>query len=76
MSSISADTTNDVRGKVTLLGAVVLSVADLTAVLASLVFIVTQSTVECGEFTQLIAFQLILAFWDGGSLETVSKYKE
>ena len=37
-------------------------------ILASLVFIITQGTVERGKFTELIPLELILAFRDRGSL--------
>lgn len=42
------------------------------AVLASLVLVVTKSSVECGEFAKLVALELVLAFWDGGSLYVIS----
>jgi len=45
--------------------------ADLTAVLASLIFIVTERSVESSELTKLVAFELILAFWNRSSLYEV-----
>lgn len=68
MTSIATDTANDVGGEVALLGTVVLAVTNLPTVLASLVLIVTKGTVESGEFSQLVALELILAFGDGRSL--------
>jgi hypothetical protein len=51
VTSITTDTTNDVGGKVALLGTVVLSMTNLTTVLASLILIISKGTVESGEFT-------------------------
>jgi len=42
-------------------------VTNLAAVLAGLVFVVTEGTVECGELAQLVALELVLAFGDRGS---------
>ena len=84
MTSIATDATNDVGGKVSLFGTVVLSVADLTTysmlarvqmgennaltVLASLVLIITKSTVESSQLTKLVPLELVLTFGDRGSL--------
>jgi hypothetical protein len=68
VTSVTADTTDDVGGEVLGVRAVVLAVANFAAVLASLVFIVAEGTVECGEFTQLVALELVLTLRDGGSL--------
>jgi hypothetical protein len=46
------------------MGAIILTVTNLTTVLASLVLVVTQSTVESSEFAELIALELVLAFRD------------
>jgi hypothetical protein len=67
MACIATNTTNDVGSEVTLLRAVILAVSDLTTVLASLVLIVTESTVKGSELTELVALQFVLAFRDGGS---------
>jgi hypothetical protein len=72
MSSLTADTTDDAGGEVLLLRAVILSVTDLAAVLASLVLVVTKCTVEGGELTELVALEFVLAFRNGGSLNVVS----
>ena len=42
-------------------------------VLAGLIFIVTEGTVESCKFTKLVAFQLILSFWDRGGLVSISQ---
>ncbi|OJJ00456.1 hypothetical protein ASPVEDRAFT_569313 [Aspergillus versicolor CBS 583.65] len=84
MASISTDATNDIGSKVSLFGTVVLSVADLTTysmlarvqmgennaltVLASLVLIITKSTVESSQLTKLVPLELVLTFGDRGSL--------
>jgi hypothetical protein len=72
MSSLATDAADDASGEVLLLWAVVLPMSDLTTVLARLVLVVTEGTVEGGELTELVALQLVLAFWNGGSLEYVS----
>lgn len=71
MACIATDTADDAGGEVALLRTVVLAVSNLTTVLTSLVFVVSERTVECGKFTKLIALQLILTFGDGRSLQIV-----
>lgn len=68
MSSVAADATDNVGGEVFGVRAVVLAVTDFTAVLASLVLVVTESTVESSQLTQLVALELVLTFGNGGSL--------
>jgi hypothetical protein len=68
VTSVTADTTNDVGSVVLGVGAVVLAVTDFTTVLASLVLVVAEGTVERGELTQLVALELVLTFGDRGSL--------
>ena len=69
MSSATTDTANDVRCKVTLFGTVVFTVADSTAVLADLVFIVSEGTVERCQLPQLVSLVIVLAFRGRGSLQ-------
>ena len=57
----TTDTTDNVRCEVTLLWTVILAVTDTTAVLADLVFIIAQSTVERSKFTELVPLVVILA---------------
>lgn len=71
MSRISADTADDVGGIILLLRAIVLAVADLAAVLACLVLVVAQSSVQGGKLAKLIPLELVLALGDRGSLEKV-----
>lgn len=46
MTSIATDTADDVGGEVALLGTIVLAMTNLSTVLASLILVVTKSTVE------------------------------
>jgi hypothetical protein len=69
VACVTTDTADDVCGKVALFGAVVLAVSDLATVLACLVLVVTESTVESGELTELVALELVLAFGDGSGLQ-------
>lgn len=68
MTSISTHAANDARGEVLALGAVVLAVADLTTVLAGLVLVVSEGSVEGRQFTQLVTLELVLAFGNGRGL--------
>jgi hypothetical protein len=68
MTSIATNATDDVGSEVSLFRAVKFSMTDLTAVLAGLVLIVTEGTVESGKFTKLVALELVLSFWNGRSL--------
>lgn len=68
MAGIAAHSTDDIGGKILLLGTVVLAVTDLAAVLTCLVLIVTQGTVQCGKLSKLISLELILTLRDRGGL--------
>ena len=72
VTSVTADTTDDVGCEVALFGTIVLAVADLTAVLASLVLIVSEGTVEGGKLTELVALEFVLTFGNRSSLKMVS----
>lgn len=54
MTCVTTDSANDAGGVVLSLRAVVLAVSNLSAVLTSLVLVVSKSTVECGELTKLV----------------------
>jgi hypothetical protein len=71
VTGTTADAANDVRCEVTLFRAVILSVANSTAVLTDLVFIVTKSTVQSGKFSKLITLVIVLAFRGRSSLEAM-----
>jgi hypothetical protein len=68
VTSISTDAANDTGGEVFGVWAVVLAVTDFAAVLAGLVFVVTEGTVERGELAQLVTLELVLAFRNRSSL--------
>jgi hypothetical protein len=77
MASVTADTADDAGRVVLLLRAVVLAVSDLAAVLARLVLIVAERSVQGSKFTQLITLQLVLALGNRRSLgiSSVSPYE-
>lgn len=62
MASVTAHATDDVRSDVTLVRAIVLSVAELSAVLAGLVLVVTEGTVQGGELSKLATLEFVLSF--------------
>lgn len=72
MTSVATDATDNARSVVLFLRAVVLAVTDLATVLASLVLVVSEGTVECGEFSELVSLEFVLAFRNGRSLDSVS----
>jgi hypothetical protein len=51
MASIATDTTDDIGCDVSLFGAIVFTVTNLTAVLACLILVVTKCTVERSKLT-------------------------
>ena len=71
MASASANTADDVSSEVSCFRTVVFAMANSTAVLADLVFVVAECTVEGSEFTKLIAFMIVLTFRSRGRLERV-----
>lgn len=71
MAGVTTDATDDTGGVVLLLRAVVLAVTDLATVLASLVLVVSEGTVEGGEFSELVALEFVLAFRNGRSLNVL-----
>ena len=62
MACTSTDAADDVRCEVTLFGAVVLPVANIATILADLVLVIAKRTVERSEFSELIAFMVVLSF--------------
>jgi hypothetical protein len=76
VTCISTDATDDVGREVALFRAVVFSVTNLTTVLASLILIVSKSTIECCKLTKLVTLELILTFWDRGSLRILELWFE
>jgi hypothetical protein len=71
MPGLSADSANDTSSVVLFLRAIVFAVTNLTAILAGLVFVVTQRSVESSEFTKLVALKLVLTLRNGGSLYVI-----
>jgi hypothetical protein len=72
MSSLTTDTADNAGREVLLLWAIVLAMTNFTAVLASLILVVSKGTVQGGELTELVALEFILTFGNGGSLEMIS----
>ena len=70
MAGAATNSTDDVSCEVTLLRTVVLAVANATTVLANLVFVITEGTIESREFAQLVSFVVVLSLGSGGSLGT------
>lgn len=68
MASIAADMANDTGGEVLLLGTVILPMPDLTAVLTSLILIISECAVQGRKFAQLVTLELILPFRNRRSL--------
>lgn len=68
VAGIATHPTDDAGSKILLLRAVVLAVSDLATVLASLVFVVTQGSVQGSELTELVTLQFVLALRNGSSL--------
>lgn len=68
MASIPTNATDDIGSVVTLLGAVVFPMPDFSTILAGLVLIVPERTVERSKLTKLVSLEFVLAFGDGGSL--------
>lgn len=68
VAGVATDAADDAGGVVLALGTVVLAVTDLAAVLAGLVLVVAEGTVEGGELTKLVSLELVLTFGDGGGL--------
>lgn len=57
----TTNTTNDVSCEVALLWTVIFAMPKAPAVLANLVLVVTEGTIQCSEFAKLIALVVILA---------------
>lgn len=62
VACIATHTTDDASSEVLLLRTVVLAMTNLATILASLVLIITQSSVESSKLTKLITLELVLAF--------------
>jgi len=71
VTSLTADAADDAGREVLFLRAVVLAMTNLTAVLAGLVLVVAEGTIEGGKFTKLVALEFVLTFRDGSSLQVL-----
>lgn len=69
VAGIAAHTANDAGSEVLLLRAIILAMSYLATVLASLVLIVTERSVQSSQLTKLVTLQFILALGNGSSLK-------
>jgi hypothetical protein len=68
MSGTATDAADDVCGEVALFWAIVLAVADVSAVLADLVLVVAERAVECSELAELVPLVVVLTLRRGSGL--------
>lgn len=68
VACVATHSADDAGSKVLLLRAIVLAVSYLATILASLVFIITQGSVQSSELTELVTLQFVLALGNGSSL--------
>jgi hypothetical protein len=73
VTRVTTDATDDTGSVILLLRAVVLAVANLATVLASLVLVVSEGTVEGGEFSELVTLEFVLTFGNRCSLDMLVK---
>ena len=74
MTGVTANATDDIGCEIAGLRAVVFTMSDLAAVLAGLVLVIAECSVESGELAELIALEFVLTFRDGGGLSRISSY--
>jgi hypothetical protein len=68
MAGVTADTADNASSVILLLGTVVLAMSNLSTVLACLVLVVAESSVQRSKLAQLVTLQLVLALGNGRSL--------
>lgn len=68
VAGVTTDAADDAGSVVLALGAIVLAMTNLATVLAGLVLVVSQGTVEGGKFSQLVTLELVLSLRNRGSL--------
>lgn len=68
MPSAAANAADNVSSEIALLRAVVFAMSDTTTVLADLILVVTQGTIESSKFAELITLVIILTFRSRRSL--------
>lgn len=74
MAGVPADSADDVGGKVALIRTVVFAVTNFPTILACLVLIISQGTVECGKLTKLVTLKSVLTFGNRRSLNNESQH--
>jgi len=75
VSGAPADTADDISSEVALLGALILPVTDVAAILTDLILIVSEGSIKGSEFAELIAFVIVLAFGCGSGLISKSEQR-
>lgn len=68
VAGVATHSADNASSEVLLLGAVVLAVSYLATVLASLILIITQGSVQSSKLTELVTLQFVLALGNGSSL--------
>lgn len=68
MASVPTNSADDVGGKILLFLALKFAMADASAILADLVFVITKRTVKSCKFSQLVSLVVILTFRSRSSL--------
>lgn len=68
VSGTSTDTTDDICCEVTLFWTVILAMANTTTILANLILVVTEGSVEGSKLAQLVSLVIVLALGCGSSL--------
>lgn len=76
MPSAAANAADDVGGEVALLWTVIFAMTESSAVLADLILVVTQGTVQRREFTKLVALVIVLTFRGGSGLKRMVSMNE
>ena len=76
VAGIATDSANNAGRVVLSLRTVIFAMSNLTAVLTSLVLVVSESSVERGEFSKLVTLELVLAFGNRSCLRSASVSEE
>jgi len=63
VTGIATNTANDIGSEVRAIWTVIFAMANFSTVLASLIFVVTESTVERCELAELITLEFVLSLW-------------
>lgn len=68
VASVTTDTANNASRKVLTLRAVVLAMANLSAVLTGLIFVISKGAVKGSKFAKLVSLEFVLTLRDGSRL--------